>query len=193
MTWTNVDLSSANLKFHFDLPEFDELNVNNPDDNSYHNAWHETMYTPASCPEEISQRIISAKTTKHTPCHTHMDLLFVSLLLFYRLWWIRPPTHPFAETQQNTTKCDLCYNSVTIFLCDSSHAPLIARLMGPTWGPSGADRTHVGPMNLAIWAVYINKVVTYNWDKKLFGYFMIDMHQKGLWNCSETKCCIHNH
>ena len=25
---------------------------------------------------------------------------------------------------------------------------LIARFMGPTWGPSGADRTHVGP----IWA-----------------------------------------
>ena len=31
-------------------------------------------------------------------------------------------------------------------------APLIARLMGPTWGPSGADRTHVGPM-LASWTL----------------------------------------
>ena len=29
---------------------------------------------------------------------------------------------------------------------------LIARLMGPTWGPSGADRTHVGPM-LAPWTL----------------------------------------
>ena len=30
--------------------------------------------------------------------------------------------------------------------------PLIARFMGPTWGPSGADSwPHVGPMNLAIW------------------------------------------
>ena len=28
--------------------------------------------------------------------------------------------------------------------------PLIARFMGPTWGPSGADRTQVGPM-LASW------------------------------------------
>ena len=28
--------------------------------------------------------------------------------------------------------------------------PLIARFMGPTWGPSGADRTQVGPM-LAPW------------------------------------------
>ena len=30
---------------------------------------------------------------------------------------------------------------------------LIASFMGPTWGPSGADRTQVGPMNFAIWAV----------------------------------------
>ena len=27
-----------------------------------------------------------------------------------------------------------------------SYVCLIARLMGPTWGPSGADRTQVGPM-----------------------------------------------
>ena len=30
--------------------------------------------------------------------------------------------------------------------------PQIARFMGPTWGPSGADRTQVGPM-LALWAL----------------------------------------
>ena len=35
---------------------------------------------------------------------------------------------------------------------------LIAKFMGPTWGPSGADRTQVGPMlvpmNFAIWVIY---------------------------------------
>ena len=31
-------------------------------------------------------------------------------------------------------------------------ASLIARFMGPTWGPSGADRTQVGPM-LAPWTL----------------------------------------
>ena len=30
--------------------------------------------------------------------------------------------------------------------------PLIARFMGPTWGPAGADRTQVGPM-LAPWTL----------------------------------------
>ena len=41
-----------------------------------------------------------------------------------------------AKTQPNFTKL---YTS-----------PLIARFMGPTWGPSGTDRTQVGPM-LAPW------------------------------------------
>ena len=31
------------------------------------------------------------------------------------------------------------------------HWTLIARFMGPTWGPSGAGRTDVGPMNFVIW------------------------------------------
>ena len=30
---------------------------------------------------------------------------------------------------------------------------LLARSMGPTWVPSWADRTQVGPMNFAIWVV----------------------------------------
>ena len=29
--------------------------------------------------------------------------------------------------------------------------PVIARFMGPTWGPPGSCRSQVGPMNLAIW------------------------------------------
>ena len=33
-----------------------------------------------------------------------------------------------------------------------SMASLIARFMGPTWGPAGADRTQVGPM-LATWTM----------------------------------------
>ena len=36
---------------------------------------------------------------------------------------------------------------------------LIARFMGPTWGPSGAGRTPVGPMNFAIWAHKYNHII----------------------------------
>ena len=35
---------------------------------------------------------------------------------------------------------------------------LITRFMGPTWGPSGADRTQVGPM-LAPWVCYLGSSV----------------------------------
>ena len=45
---------------------------------------------------------------------------------------------------------------------------LIARFMGPTWGPSGADKTQVGPM-LAPWTL-------------LSGF---------LWNTLK-RCCTHN-
>ena len=40
--------------------------------------------------------------------------------------------------------------------------PLIAKFMGPTWGPSGADRTQVGPM-LAPWTLLSGslRVVTF--------------------------------
>ena len=43
------------------------------------------------------------------------------------------------------------------------HVYLIARFMGPTWGPSGSDRTQVGPM-LASWTllsehIYIHIII----------------------------------
>ena len=44
--------------------------------------------------------------------------------------------------------------STRLLCCVVLHSvfSLIARFMGPTWGPSGADRTHVGPM-LAPWTL----------------------------------------
>ena len=59
---------------------------------------------------------------------------------------------------------DLCYDiepsntlRLTFRVTVSRSVPysfpfLIARFMGPTWGPSGADRTQVGPM-LAAWTL----------------------------------------
>ena len=42
--------------------------------------------------------------------------------------------------------------AVTHIVLALSQQSLIARFMGPTWGPSGADRTQVGPM-LAPWTL----------------------------------------
>ena len=43
--------------------------------------------------------------------------------------------------------------AVWIWLTPWFNTSPIARFMGPTWGPSGAYRTQVGPMNVAIWGV----------------------------------------
>ena len=47
-------------------------------------------------------------------------------------------------------------------------ASLIARFMGPTWGPSGADRTQVGPM-MAPWTLLSGMVCKFK--KECFAYF----------------------
>ena len=50
----------------------------------------------------------------------------------------------------------------------SSKTSLITRLMGPTWGPSGADRTQVGPL-LAPWTLLSGIVCCSVW------YFQCDL------------------
>ena len=45
-------------------------------------------------------------------------------------------------------------------ICNHS---LIARFMGPTWGPSGADRTQVGPM-LDPWSLLPGLLYIYDWN-----------------------------
>ena len=42
---------------------------------------------------------------------------------------------------------------------------LVARFMGPTWGPSGADRTQVGPM-LAPWTLLSGNLFAWLTDNK---------------------------
>ena len=61
----------------------------------------------------------------------------------------------FKSVYSSSSKqCDIVAQSLETgrpHLC-SSTPPLIARFMGPTWGPSGTDRTQVGPM-LPLWTL----------------------------------------
>ena len=59
---------------------------------------------------------------------------------------------------------------------DIRKTSLIAMFMGPTWGPSGADRTHVGPM-LAPWTLVSLKVLA----MKLAAKFDCYNHCQELW------------
>ena len=54
-----------------------------------------------------------------------------------------------------------------------NEATLIARFMGPTWGPSGAERTQVGPM-LAPWTL-----LSFNY----LGYFVVDKWHANIFIC----------
>ena len=49
--------------------------------------------------------------------------------------------------------------------------PLIARFMGPTWGPAGADRTQVGPM-LAPWTLLSGSISFFTSNSVIFVYFI---------------------
>ena len=78
--------------------------------------------------------------------------------------WARPGRQGWANRQQPGYHNELCHRIlmkkgkqrkscllVWIAMAETMH-PLRARFMGPTWGPSGADRTQVGLM-LAPWTV----------------------------------------
>ena len=64
--------------------------------------------------------------------------------------------------------CGCLYYSKSLHCHRNNSTALISRFMGPTWGPSGADKTQVGPM-LAPWTLlsgwlcfgYINGISIY--------------------------------
>ena len=61
--------------------------------------------------------------------------------------------------------------------------PLIARFMGPTWGPSGADRTQVGPMLAYLghcWHTFAKEVV-----KSSISFFIWCLFRNG-WVINDT-------
>ena len=92
-------------------------------------------------------------------------LIFVTRILILIRWhiYIETATHHLSSCHlnQSLTSCQLCHRwlpwmlswqkpEVPLVFCDKGS--LIARFLGPTWGPSGTDRTQVGPM-LAPWTL----------------------------------------
>ena len=61
--------------------------------------------------------------------------------------------------------------------------PLIVRFMGSTWGPSGADRTQVGPM-LATWTLFYGYTLLCNIDHPNWFVWHIYPYSSGFlhWN-----------
>ena len=85
----------------------------------------------------------------HPMNHTHGFVVLCFVVLYYQ----------FLVLLCDGFTCDLhCYhwsNHISFFPLTGAIISLIARFMGPTWGPSGAERaerTQVGPM-LAPWTL----------------------------------------
>ena len=76
---------------------------------------------------------------------------------------------PFCMTSQFRVDIDhVCQpyqNEGSLLVCILIQ-PQKARFMGPTWGPPGSCRPHVGPMNLAIGEVINSNGIGINLQKK---------------------------
>ena len=70
--------------------------------------------------------------------------------------------------------------------------PLISNSIGPTWGPSGANRTQVGPMNLAIWGstwldiliLWANSYKISGWNMNIKDHLIYSLWGMQLWHLS---------
>ena len=81
--------------------------------------------------------------------HVHMPTVAIKVETcrdFQGQGWPVLPFQPIWKSALKSARTD------TLFLTYGYMGTQIARSMGPTWGPSGADRTQVGPM-LAPWTL----------------------------------------
>ena len=136
---------------------------------------------------DITKIIISARTAgfnynayhdDHIWCHIWWSLILKSSIpcnLIYRTLWswrsivivcrasvsYSPLYMGFGSFTTWSQPCHMVVSpwSTNTSWCrgDQHSVPLIARFVGPTWGPSGADRTQVGPI-LAPWTLLSGSV-----------------------------------
>ena len=66
---------------------------------------------------------------------------------------------------------------------------LIARFMGPTWGPSGADRTQLGPM-LAPWTLLSGNLWGSQWWPSWYRYMTTQFSKSDMKWCQNISCTI---
>ena len=83
-----------------------------------------------------------------------------------------------------------CFNMVDIRKMLTIYT-LIARFMGPTWGPSGADRTQVGPM-LALWNLLFGYPLVHLWGWGMMGCLLWVSSLAYVLTCSLHFCIQYN-
>ena len=106
---------------------------------------------------------------------------------------IRPLQHPISRLRDFTRfggKTSYCLVNRgpegTTIPCERT--PLIVRFMGPTWGPSGADRTQVCPM-LAPWTL-LSGTAPMTWAKPSSKCYSAVWITGSSWNKSVDIFCL---
>ena len=89
---------------------------------------------------------ISESNNDNCQAEWYMRRVFSAYL--FVLWWLRKYVH-FLSSSSNQ---NISHGPLYSIRSWRNYTPLIARFMGSTCGPSGSDRTQVGPM-LAPWAL----------------------------------------
>ena len=120
---------------------------------SFTGPWISSITCPLSSVESVkSSRVYWYIKINICSTRSLVVLMLVTLRvqesLLYTAWSINKfPLYPqtYVSSAWFTDSCRGCIRSFT---------SLTARHMGPTWGPSGADRTQVGPM-FAPWTCYL--------------------------------------
>ena len=113
------------------------------------------------------------------PSETNRDLKSHEISLVYNISF----SWPFVSKVSNIAFSNCSWTLSTA---------LIARFMGPRWGPPGVDRTQVGPM-LAPWILLYGCPITgVNWPGILSCYCYVALHNccRRHTDCSGTFCTL---
>ena len=117
------------------------------------NGWHIVSFVVAASAYHVFSPTVSSRWRHHI--YVCINEMVCTCAPWLRLIWDRLFHNLIAQLgpshkSHNTT---VPYPSMYHFVA----ATLIARFMGPTWGPSGADRAQVGPI-LAPWTLLSENV-----------------------------------
>ena len=122
----------------------------------------------------VWRKTVNFQTMYSTQCYTWYWGCAVLLSTDFYLIWI------------------FCVTSFASYLETST---LIARFMGPTWGPSGADRTQVGPM-LAPWTLLSGQSCNYvesDCRKCMLGCCLFQTSISWMLLISPSTSAVHKH
>ena len=140
------------------------------------------------------------RVSRHSNIRLVIDFLYhneakdvVDIVTSFRLYWYKfsgntchPYLYIFCSLRWSLPIISQTQKPWSLPIIEGEILALIARFMGPTWGPSGADRTQVGPM-LAKWMLVSGRCLL--WVHSLACYVALSLccfWQRSCWTGYNT-------